>query len=91
MTEADILAELISPEQGGLPEEASRLILGLKFSQTAVDRINELAENNRLASITESELVLLDKYLRVGNFLNLIQAKARHSLDLVQAGVFLRT
>ena len=39
--------------------------------------MNELAEKNREGTIEPSERVLLERYLRVGNFLNLIHAKAR--------------
>jgi hypothetical protein len=39
--------------------------------------MNELAEKNRQGSLTEGESEELDKYLRFGNFLNLMQAKAR--------------
>ena len=42
--------------------------------------MNELAEKNRQGALTGSERALLDKYLRVGSFLNLMQAKARLSL-----------
>ena len=42
--------------------------------------MNELAEKNRQGTLTESEAAEMEKYLRVGNFLNLMQAKARLTL-----------
>ena len=42
--------------------------------------MNELAEKNRNGAITPSERALLERYVRVGNFLNLIHAKARCAL-----------
>ncbi len=80
LTEADILMELIHPDRPGLPPEFARLILALKFGPAATDRMNELAEKNRLGTLTDAECADLEKYLRVGNFLNLLQAKARASL-----------
>jgi hypothetical protein len=41
-----------------------------------VARINELVEKNRRVSILPSERALLERYQRLGNFLNLIHAKA---------------
>jgi hypothetical protein len=47
--------------------------------------MNELAEKNRQNAIAPSERALLERYLRVGNFLNLIHAKA--PLRFGRAGV----
>ena len=80
ITEADILAHVISPDQPSLPPESARAILELKFDQTALARMNDLAEKNRADTLSEAERVEMEKYLRVGQFLNLLQAKARVSL-----------
>jgi hypothetical protein len=80
VTEADILEQVVTPHQPGLSPESARAILDLRFGPEAVSRMNELAEKNRQGTLTEDERSLLDKYLRVGNFLNLMQAKARLSL-----------
>lgn len=80
ITEADILAHVISPNQPGLPPESARAILELKFDQTALERMNDLAEKNRAGVLSEAERMEMEKYLRVGQFLNLLQAKARVSL-----------
>ncbi len=80
ITEADILAHVISPDQPGLPPESARAILELKFDQTALERMNDLAERNRAGALSEVERMEMEKYLRVGQFLNLLQAKARVSL-----------
>jgi hypothetical protein len=80
ITEADILAHVISPDQPGLPPESARAILELKFDQTARERMNDLAEKNRAGTLSEAERMEVEKYLRVGQFLNLLQAKARVSL-----------
>jgi uncharacterized protein YnzC (UPF0291/DUF896 family) len=80
ITEADILAHVIAPDQPGLPPESARAILELKFDQTAIERMNDLAEKNRVGALSEAERMEMEKYLRVGQFLNLLQAKARVSL-----------
>jgi hypothetical protein len=80
LTEADILDQIIEPGQPGLPPESARAILALRFGPNAVQRMNELAEKNRQGTLTDAERELMEKYLRVGNFLNLLQAKAHRSL-----------
>jgi hypothetical protein len=80
ISEADILTDVVAPTQPTLPPAAARAILDLRFNTAANNRLNELAEKNRLGTLTDAERGDLDKYLRVGNFLNLMQAKARVSL-----------
>ncbi len=80
VTEADILGEVVAPDRPGLPEEVARSILSLHFSEGARKRIRRLIEANNRGSIAAEEKGELDKYLRVGQFLDLLQAKARVSL-----------
>ncbi|ETX01558.1 MAG: hypothetical protein ETSY1_06870 [Candidatus Entotheonella factor] len=80
LTEADILDHVISPHRPGLPPEFARNILDLRFDQTALKRMNDLAEKNRADTLSASERAEMEKYMRVGQFLNLLQAKARVSL-----------
>ncbi len=82
ITEADILSAVVSANEGGLPPEAAQSLLGLHFRQDAVNRLNELAELNREGRLTDADRSEFEKYLRVGTFLNLVQAKARRSLEL---------
>ena len=86
ITEADILGEVIAPDQPTLPEASAKSILSLRFNQQAIERMNELAEKNRHGNLSEGEREVLEKYQRVGNFLNLMQAKARMSLAHVSNG-----
>lgn len=80
ITEADILGQIVAPGQPTLTEASARAILELGFSSEAIDRMNELAEKNRRDALTDRERAMMEKYQRVGNFLNLLQAKARLSL-----------
>ena len=80
ITEAHILEQVIMPEKPDLPPELARAILGLRFGPPAVSRMSDLAERSRQGTLTDAEREEMDKYLRVGNFLNLMQAKARLSI-----------
>jgi hypothetical protein len=81
ITEADILAEIIDPDHAGLNSEAARSFLDFKFSKEANKRIRQLLRKNNRGAITAAERAALEKYLRVGQFLDLLQAKARLSLQ----------
>ena len=80
VTEADILAEIIAPDKPGLDPDAARAILGLQFNNRARERIRQLLDANNRGNISDAEYAELQKYLRVGQFIDLMQAKARLSL-----------
>jgi hypothetical protein len=92
ISEAEILSQVVNPREPGLAPAVAQAILDLRFGPDALKRMNELAEKNRLGTLTTSERQLLENYQRVGNFLNLMQAKARLSLEqrrlLRLAGLF---
>lgn len=83
-TEAEILSEVLSPDQGDLPTEVAQLVLRWKFNRQTTAHINALARRNQKGSITAAEREELERYLRVGSFLNLLQAKARVSLNTTE-------
>jgi hypothetical protein len=76
-TESDILEQVIEPEAAGMTPDVAQALLRFRFNSAAVARINDLAEKNRQGNIAPSERALLERYVRVGNFLNLIHAKAQ--------------
>lgn len=80
ITEADILDQVIEPGEGSLSPQAARSILKLRFNESAIKRLRRLLAKNNAGKLSASERLLLDKYLRVGQFLDLMQAKARLSL-----------
>jgi uncharacterized protein YnzC (UPF0291/DUF896 family) len=80
VTEADILGQIVGPDRADLPPELARLILNLKFNHAALDRMDELAEKNSQGILSEAEREEMERYMRVGSFLDLMQAKARVSL-----------
>jgi hypothetical protein len=58
-TEADILSEIIAPDQPTMPEASAREILTLRFNQQAIQRMNDLAEKNRRGELLAVERELL--------------------------------
>ena len=80
VTEADILKDIIVPGRCDFSPEAARSILSLHFSVSATTRIRSLLRANNRGSISAQQRVELEKYLRVGQLLDLLQAKARQAL-----------
>jgi hypothetical protein len=86
ITEADILSEIVAPGRADLSAETARSMLELRFSQQAIEHMNLLAERNRQNTLSDTERTALERYQRVGNFLNLLHAKARNSLARISNG-----
>ena len=80
LTEADILSEIIDPADPAFSESVARALLTLRFSDAAAERIRDLLQRNNAGTLTAAEKMDLEKYMRVGQFLDLFQAKARLSL-----------
>jgi hypothetical protein len=80
VTESEILADVIAANRGDLSPEVAKTVLKWKFRADAVRRINRLAARNRKGTINDAEREQLQRYMRVGSLINLIQAKARLSL-----------
>jgi (p)ppGpp synthase/HD superfamily hydrolase len=77
LTEADILEKVVSPTTVGQSFDAARDFLKFRFDPKATAQIRRLLQKNNRGTITAEERVLLEKYLRVGQFLDLLHAKAR--------------
>lgn len=86
LTEAEILADVLDPQQGDLSAEVAQAVLRWKFGRRATAHINKLAQRNQTGTISAVEREELERYLRVGSFLNVLQAKARLSLAALKAG-----
>jgi hypothetical protein len=81
ISEADILAEVVGPTSADLSPETARSFLRFRFSDATVRRIQRLLQKNNRGTITARERALLEKYVRVGQFLDLLHAKAKLSLQ----------
>ena len=80
LTEADILKEVVDPNRSTFSPQLVQELLSLKFNEDATNRIRDLLQKNNSGTISSAEKSTLDNYLRVGEFLDLIQAKARLTL-----------
>jgi hypothetical protein len=80
LSEADILDELVQPHRSTLSARVAEELLSLNFSDSAKDTIRELLQKNNAGTIADVEKDTLENYLRVGEFVDLLQAKARVSL-----------
>ena len=80
ITEADILEELVDPSAANLSADSAHGLLQLKFSTSTKQKIRTLLRQNNRGTITSEDRLLLEKYLRVGQMLDLLHAKARLSL-----------
>ncbi len=76
-TDADILQVVVAPQEPVLDPPAAESLLKLHFTDTQIARMHELADKNNLGTITAVESAEMESYARVGNFLSLIQSKAR--------------
>lgn len=77
---AAIWERIIRPDKNDLRPEAAEALLSLKFSSKDIDHMNALAAKAREGMLTKKETAELEEYMRVGNFLSLLQAKARLAL-----------
>jgi hypothetical protein len=80
MTEADILEKVIAPKTGKLSPEAARALLAFGFDRETTGTIRKLLRANNRGTISALERMALERYLRVGQLLDLLHAKARLSL-----------
>jgi hypothetical protein len=80
ITEADILEKIVAPEEGDMNPDAARAILGFKFDSDTTKQIRRLLQKNNRGTISAPERLTLEKFLRVGKFIDILHAKARLSL-----------
>ena len=85
LNEYDIMNDMVSPDLGDLSPEAVNALLALRFKPAATERMNELAEKNRGATISAAEREEMENFRRVGDFLAILKAKARLSLRARQS------
>jgi hypothetical protein len=78
--DAEILEVVVASDASSLTAASARAFLKLAFSADQQQEIAELLERNSEETITPRQLEKLRGYIRVGNFLNLLKAKARATL-----------
>ena len=72
ISEADILRDVIEGEEGDSSPEVAQSMLRWKFTPRASARMTDLASRNNQGTLSDEERAELEKYLRVGSFINLI-------------------
>jgi hypothetical protein len=72
----DILTSVLSKSAQPLRPEEAQFILKWRFSDAEVERMHDLAQKNRDDTLTASERDELHGFLRVGQFLDVLHAKA---------------
>ena len=80
-SEVAILRRVLEPDQPAWPAEAARAILALDFNQADKDRMRQLSAKARQGTLTPDEQAAINNYERVGHLLNIMQSKARRSLN----------
>lgn len=75
-----ILEHVIEPDRGGLRPELAQYLLTLDFPPADHARYAELTEKAQGGLLTDEEKQLLEEFLRVNEFLTIVQTKARLSL-----------
>lgn len=81
ISEVDIMKDLVVPKGEKFSPEAAKQLLKIKFSRTAQSKIQKLLGKNNRGSITQQEKEILDNFLRVGQLLDWVHAKAWYSLS----------
>ena len=66
ITEAEILAQVVSPEEPDLSPEVAGAILRLAFRGKALTKMRELLDKNNRGLLNAAEQSDMEKYLRVG-------------------------
>ena|ERR1700733_3940845 len=75
--EADIWARLIRAQNCDPSSEAAEFLLSFAFEDRDQKRMLELAERSEAGILTVEEQAEFDSYLHIGNFLAVLQSKAR--------------
>jgi len=78
--ETEIFQSLIFPFDENLDPQAARSLLRIRFDGKATKQINHLLRKNQRGLISAEERIILEKYIRMGKFIDVLQAKARKAL-----------
>jgi hypothetical protein len=77
----NILEAVVAPDEPTLSAPVAKAVASLAFNQEQTAEIHKLLDKHNAGTISARELAKLESYTRVGNFLNLLRAKARVSLS----------
>jgi hypothetical protein len=80
-SEVSILNRILRPDAPTFSPEAAREILALDFDPADKARMRELSAKARAGALTAEEDAAASHYELVGHLLNIMQSKARRSLE----------
>ncbi len=72
-----VLERILDPVSSSLNEEAARKLIGLKADRKAQERVAELARKCNEGALTADERAEYEIYVMAGEFIAILQAKAR--------------
>jgi hypothetical protein len=78
--EAAIWARLIRAQKDDLSSDAAEFLLSISFDERDQKRKLELADRSEAGILAAEEQAEFDSYLHIGNFLSVMQSKARLAL-----------
>ena len=79
--QTDILSNLLRSNEGDFTSDFARYVLSLHFLESDHRRMAELGEKCNAGRLTQDEREEYEWYVLVGEFLTLMQLKARSSLQ----------
>ncbi|MGH7178523.1 MAG: hypothetical protein ACREJC_14195 [Tepidisphaeraceae bacterium] len=82
--EDNIWNRVIEPSWDQLSHDAAEAILKLRFAQTDMERMDQLADRARQGTLSGDEQDELDAYTRIGRMVSILQSKARRALHVSQ-------
>jgi hypothetical protein len=78
--ELAIWERVFVPDPRRITADQARYLLGVRFSKTDRDRIQELSEKADDGTIEPEEQIELERYIHVGHLLSILKAKLRGRL-----------
>jgi uncharacterized protein YnzC (UPF0291/DUF896 family) len=78
--ELAIWERVFVPDPRRITPDQARYLLGARFSQADLDRINELSAKADEGSLEPEEKTELERYVHVGHLLSILKAKIRGRL-----------
>jgi hypothetical protein len=79
LADSDIFARVIAADEA-FPPSVARRVLAWKFPNRDLKRVANLQRKNSAGTISDAERSELESYVRVGQFVAVIQAQARLAL-----------
>jgi hypothetical protein len=72
----DVMSDVVLPKEPEFTVEFAKQIMSVRLSEEGTDRVRELLGKNNAGTLSSEEKELLDQYLLIGDFIDLLQAKA---------------